>query len=930
MKPRYLPFALLLLVGSFTLNAQWTSLGSGITTPSRAMAGVFPVNENVIWGFAWHSSSFTPTHEFTRTTDGGETWLAGTLNGVAADQFPIYIFPLDGQTAWLATADEQTPIKGHIYKTTDGGNTWVQKTTGFTGINETPAGIWFWNDNEGFAYGAACDGSNNEQIAIYTTDDGGENWAEVAAPDMPAQLPGEGMCIWNLTAFFSVAGDNIWFGTNKSRVFKSADRGHTWEVFGLPFSGNTSVSSIYFKDNQNGMALSLNPFGIARTADGGQNWELLPGSYPANFRGAEIDCVPGTQGTWFIVPSSNKYMVSHDDGEHWEIFDSNIDAWSVQFLNAATGFAGSYTTNPALASVFKWTGQPLGNRIFVNDDATGLNNGASWADAFNSLQSALAAATDGGQIWVAKGLYLPGDAPTSTFLVDKNIHLYGGFAGTEATLAERGDPAEHPAVLSGDVNGDDVADDFVANRGDNVMTVVEIAPGISNATVIDGFTIRNGHADGAWPQGKGAGILSTGAPVIRNCLFTQNYAEEQGGAILHNTTSTQSIIIEACIFDKNAGRFGGAVDVYYSGYRIDNCIFSGNVAEWELGNGVGGGLLINGASGAITNCTFENNTADKGGGIFVSSWVDVNDVALVLENSTFNGNTAAVSGGGLGLVLTDSIQAVVRNCIFQNNSCVSGAGVGISVFEGGDFTENADILFENCLMAGNEGEEGTIHFSNVGNLKLVNCTIAGNPAGGIVQNENSALALQNTILYNPGFTEYAGAAGNAAATSLGGNLIRDNSFAAHALQQDLQPMYDPQAMFMGDDDYHLHPGSPCINRGVNDGVTALYDLDGEDRIQHGIVDIGAYESPFVTSAREAIVGEIGLSPNPATDFLYLQLPETVAQPVEVGLFDASGKMVGSQVLTTGQPLELKGLVPGMYWVKVVLDDQVYTGKFSKF
>lgn len=233
-------------------------------------------------------------------------------------------------------------------------------------------------------------------------------------------------------------------------------------------------------------------------------------------------------------------------------------------------------------------------------------------------------------------------------------------------------------------------------------------------------------------------------------------------------------------------------------------------------------------------------------------------------------------------------------------------------------------------MAGNEGEEGTIHFSNVGTLKLVNCTIADNLAGGVVQNENSALALQNTILYNPGFTEYAGAAGNVIATSLGGNLIRDNSFAAYALPQDLQPMYDPQAMFMGDDDYHLHPGSPCINRGVNDGVAALYDLDGEDRIQHGIVDIGAYESPFVASAREAIVGEIGLSPNPAIDFLYLHLPENIAQPVKVGLFDASGKMVGSQVLATGQPLELKGLVPGMYWVKVVLNDQVYTGKFSKF
>lgn len=233
-------------------------------------------------------------------------------------------------------------------------------------------------------------------------------------------------------------------------------------------------------------------------------------------------------------------------------------------------------------------------------------------------------------------------------------------------------------------------------------------------------------------------------------------------------------------------------------------------------------------------------------------------------------------------------------------------------------------------MAGNEGEEGTIHLSKAGTLKLLNCTIADNPAGGIVQNENSALALQNTILYNPGFTEYAGAAGNVTATSLGGNLIRDNSFAAYALPQDLQPMYDPQAMFMGDDDYHLHPGSPCINRGVNDGLTALYDLDGEDRIQHGIVDIGAYESPFVTSAREAIAGEIGLSPNPTTNFLYLQLPENIAQPIEVSLYDPNGKRMGTQALSSGQALEVKGLAAGMYWAKAVVGGRVFTGRFSKF
>ncbi len=525
------------------------------------MAGLFPAGENVIWGFTWHTNSFIPTHDFTRTADGGQTWHPGVLNGVAAEHFPISLYALDGQTAWLATSDEQTPISGHIYKTTNGGGNWVRQATGFTGFNETPAGIWFWNENEGFAYGAACDDSYNDQIAIYTTGDGGENWTKVAVSNMPAQLPGEGMCIWNLTGFFSVVGDTIWFGTSRARVFRSTDRGHSWEAFSTPFPPGSSASSITFKDGQTGLALSFNPFKIARTTDGGETWNIVPGAHPSGYIGAQVEYIPGTHGTWLIVPAPFKYLLSYDDGEHWETYNSNIDIWSVEFLNSTTGFAGSYLSGlPSKANIFKWTAAPLGSRWFVNDDATGANNGQKWEDAFTNLQDALATARDGDQIWVAEGTYLPdlpGGDPASTFLVDKNLQLYGGFAGTEATLAERSDPVDHPTILSGDLNGDDVEGDFEANRGDNAMTVVEIAPGISNATVVDGFTIRNGHADGAWPQGKGAGILSTGAPVIRNCLFTQNYAEEQGGAILQNTASTQSIIIEACIFDKNAGRFGG-------------------------------------------------------------------------------------------------------------------------------------------------------------------------------------------------------------------------------------------------------------------------------------------------------------------------------------------------------------------------------------
>ena len=100
MKTRILPFVLVILTSSsFIMQAQWTSLGSGITVSPRALGGISLVNESVIWGFSWHATSFVPVHEFTRTTDGGQTWHPGQLTGVEADQFSINLYALDDQTA---------------------------------------------------------------------------------------------------------------------------------------------------------------------------------------------------------------------------------------------------------------------------------------------------------------------------------------------------------------------------------------------------------------------------------------------------------------------------------------------------------------------------------------------------------------------------------------------------------------------------------------------------------------------------------------------------------------------------------------------------------------------------------------------------------------------------------------------------------------
>ncbi|MBK9014051.1 MAG: T9SS type A sorting domain-containing protein [Saprospiraceae bacterium] len=133
-------------------------------------------------------------------------------------------------------------------------------------------------------------------------------------------------------------------------------------------------------------------------------------------------------------------------------------------------------------------------------------------------------------------------------------------------------------------------------------------------------------------------------------------------------------------------------------------------------------------------------------------------------------------------------------------------------------------------------------------------------------------------------------------------------------------------LFMGGGDYHLTTNSPCVDAGNPDGVTATEDLSGDPRVQGGRVDMGAFESPFVSSTKEKLVEEVVVSPNPAGSFLNIQLPETGTGMLDVQVFDAQGRLV---LLANEQVLDVQELAAGMYSLKVVVGERIYAGKFVK-
>lgn len=126
--------------------------------------------------------------------------------------------------------------------------------------------------------------------------------------------------------------------------------------------------------------------------------------------------------------------------------------------------------------------------IYVKPGAPDGNAGDSWATA-RSLQSALGTAQTGDEIWVAAGIYVPGNTVNATFQLKSGVAMYGGFVGTESSRTAR-DWKTNLTVLSGDVDNNDSdkvngvvldADNIVGNNAYHVVT----ANGVNAVPVVE-------------------------------------------------------------------------------------------------------------------------------------------------------------------------------------------------------------------------------------------------------------------------------------------------------------------------------------------------------------------------------------------------------------------------------------------------------------
>lgn len=318
------------------------------------------VDANVVWGTGYDGTAVSRNYNwYTMTTNGGATFTSGNIFPDTNTYVLSNIEGMDASNAWVSAYKKATGDQGVVYHTTNGGTTWTNG--GNAGMFSTAGQsfadfVTFVTPTVGVAVGDPKAG----EFEIYRTTNGGTTWSAVAGSVIPNPLTGE----YGLTDSYTKYGaNNIWFGTNKGRVYHSNDAGQTWNVGAT--GATADVTSLAFRDAMNGLVLGYTGTVVAlySTTNGGSTWTSVP--LDPNMGKNDIAAIPGT--TWYgsCGAGTGNYFISYsfDDGLTWNSWGgTNIQYLKLDFVNNSVGWAGSFSNNltVGVGGIYQYSGLPLG------------------------------------------------------------------------------------------------------------------------------------------------------------------------------------------------------------------------------------------------------------------------------------------------------------------------------------------------------------------------------------------------------------------------------------------------------------------------------------------------------------------------------------------------------------------------------------------
>ena len=526
------------------------------------------------------------------------------------------------------------------------------------------------------------------------------------------------------------------------------------------------------------------------------------------------------------------------------------------------------------------------NQICVDGSSTGSENGTP-ANPYHTIQAAIAVASNGDIIKVAKGTY-----SELVQILQKKVQLLGGFAGSGDFNSAN--PEQNKTIIKGTsttpcisvymdaaISGSLIINGFTINNG---QRGIELSGGWSG--FLDNITIENNiiENNGTPDTERGGGIALEGKNItIQNNTIRNNKAG-RGAAIGVTGNSTNFFIADNRI-ENNTGYadHAGGVSICGTGTFTRN-IFDGNEAAKDCGYGWGGAILIFGDDQtstvvSLSHNVYRNNKApDRGGAVFVDDGATVN---------------------------------MEHELLYQNNTAKSGAAIYVDA----DYKYNPSTLnMNNCTVSGNLSDGAALFVQ--GSKAYIENSIFwnnGNDFEAIDDGTATAVLTVNYTLTHQGFT----GTGNISSDPL---FVNSTNGDFHVKSK--AGRFDPVTGQFVNDDVH----SPAIDAG-----NPTSDYSNEPAPNGGRVNLGCYgNTPEASKSQSTKIEENSkilwtITPNPAKEYIIVNF-----LPIGSSIFitDITGKKVYNSFCNTEQTtINIENFENGIYIIQIIHNGVVTHKKF---